>query len=37
LPHGFYEKELMGYFRQFGKVAAVYVARSRKTFKSQVS
>ncbi|GJQ12264.1 hypothetical protein GpartN1_g4055.t1 [Galdieria partita] len=33
LPHGFYEKELKGFFSQFGKVLKVRVARSIKTFR----
>jgi len=35
LPHGFYEKELSGFFSQFGKVGRVVVSRSRKTGASR--
>eukprot|EP00871_Galdieria_phlegrea_P000317 jgi/Galph1/1286/GphlegSOOS_G6006.1 len=35
LPHGFYEKELKGFFSQFGTVRRVRVARSTKTFRSK--
>uniref|UniRef100_A0A8R1I1L9 RRM domain-containing protein n=1 Tax=Caenorhabditis japonica TaxID=281687 RepID=A0A8R1I1L9_CAEJA len=31
IPFGFFEKELLGYFRQFGNVLRIRVARSRKT------
>lgn len=31
LPHGFYEKELQGFFSQFGDVKHVKVSRSKKT------
>ncbi|KAI9250622.1 mki67 interacting nucleolar phosphoprotein [Sporodiniella umbellata] len=31
IPHGFYEKEMKAYFKQFGSVGRVRVARSRKT------
>ena len=30
IPHGFYEKEMKGYFSQFGTVTHVRLARSRK-------
>ena len=30
IPFGFFEKELLGYFRQFGNVLRIRVARSRK-------
>lgn len=35
LPHGFYEKQLEGYFGQFGKVTGVYVPKSRKTGRAK--
>lgn len=31
IPHGFYEKEVRGYFEQFGTVKRVRLARSKKT------
>ncbi|CAL2037426.1 unnamed protein product [Caenorhabditis brenneri] len=31
IPFGFFERELLGYFRQFGNVLRIRVARSRKT------
>jgi nucleolar protein 15 len=31
LPHGFYEKQLLGFFSQFGRVSRVRVARSKRT------
>jgi len=35
LPHGFYEDELKGFFKQFGTVTRVKVSRSAKTGKSK--
>lgn len=35
VPHGFYEDEILKFFKQFGKVKHVKVARSKKTFKSK--
>lgn len=35
LPHGFYEKELRGFFSQFGTVLRVRVARSKKTARAK--
>lgn len=35
IPHGFYEEEMTEYFKQFGKVNRVRVARSRNTGKSR--
>jgi len=35
IPHGFYEREMRGYFSQFGKVLAVRVSRNRKTGHSK--
>lgn len=35
LPHGFYEDEIEGFFKHFGTVKRVKVARNRKTGKSK--
>ena len=35
LPHGFYEKELRGFFSQFGDVKNVKVSRSKKSARSK--
>lgn len=35
LPHGFYEKEIRGFFSQFGTVVRVRVARSKKTARAK--
>ncbi|KAG2482126.1 hypothetical protein HYH03_018912 [Edaphochlamys debaryana] len=35
LPHGFYEKEMLGYFSQFGKVTRVRLSRSKRTGKAR--
>ncbi|XP_012145302.2 MKI67 FHA domain-interacting nucleolar phosphoprotein-like [Megachile rotundata] len=35
IPHGFYEEEMADYFKQFGKVNRVRVARSSNTGKSR--
>ncbi|KAL6441279.1 hypothetical protein ACFW04_003499 [Cataglyphis niger] len=35
IPHGFYEEQMKDYFKQFGIVTKVRVARSRKTGKSR--
>jgi nucleolar protein 15 len=35
LPYGFFEKEMLKYFTQFGKVVNVRVARSSRTAKSK--
>lgn len=35
IPHGFYEEQMRGYFRQFGVVTNVRVMRSRKTGASK--
>ena len=32
IPYGFFEKELHGYFSQFGKVLRVRVLRNKKVF-----
>ncbi|XP_046741032.1 MKI67 FHA domain-interacting nucleolar phosphoprotein-like [Diprion similis] len=34
IPHGFFEKQMIGYFKQFGKVTRARVARSVKTGRS---
>eukprot|EP00199_Chlamydomonas_sp_CCMP681_P006054 CAMPEP_0119102190 /NCGR_PEP_ID=MMETSP1180-20130426/1022_1 /TAXON_ID=3052 ORGANISM="Chlamydomonas cf sp, Strain CCMP681" /NCGR_SAMPLE_ID=MMETSP1180 /ASSEMBLY_ACC=CAM_ASM_000741 /LENGTH=216 /DNA_ID=CAMNT_0007086433 /DNA_START=113 /DNA_END=763 /DNA_ORIENTATION=- len=31
LPHGFYEKQLLGFFSQFGKLTHVRLSRNKKT------
>lgn len=33
IPHGFYEKQLLGFFSQFGDVVRVQVPRSEKKGK----
>jgi nucleolar protein 15 len=35
IPHGFYEKEMEGFFSQFGKIKRLRIARSKKTGKSK--
>ncbi|KZC12338.1 PREDICTED: MKI67 FHA domain-interacting nucleolar phosphoprotein-like [Dufourea novaeangliae] len=35
IPHGFYEEQMTDYFKQFGKVTRVRVARSKNTGKSR--
>jgi len=35
VPHGFYEKEMEGFFTQFGKVKRLRIARNKKTGKSK--
>ncbi|XP_027906615.1 uncharacterized RNA-binding protein C1827.05c-like [Vigna unguiculata] len=35
IPHGFYEKEMEGYFGQFGTVKRLRIARNKKTGKSR--
>ncbi|XP_023550343.1 MKI67 FHA domain-interacting nucleolar phosphoprotein-like [Cucurbita pepo subsp. pepo] len=35
IPHGFFEKEMEGFFGQFGKVKRIRIARNRKTGKSR--
>lgn len=35
IPHGFYEKEMRGYFSQFGEVLRVRLSRSKKTARSR--
>ncbi|KAG9445900.1 hypothetical protein H6P81_012028 [Aristolochia fimbriata] len=35
IPHGFYEDQMEGFFKQFGKVKRLRVARNKKTGKSK--
>jgi len=35
IPHGFYEEQMKDYFKQFGNITRVRVARSKKTGKSR--
>ena len=35
VPHGFYEKQMMGYFSQFGELLRVRLSRSRRTGRSK--
>ncbi|KAG1338869.1 MKI67 FHA domain-interacting nucleolar phosphoprotein-like [Cocos nucifera] len=35
IPHGFYEKQMQGFFQQFGKIKRLRIARNRKTGKSK--
>ncbi|KAG9160870.1 hypothetical protein Leryth_008685 [Lithospermum erythrorhizon] len=35
IPHGFYEKEMEGFFQQFGKIRRLRISRNRKTGKSK--
>ncbi|KAJ3416016.1 hypothetical protein HDV05_003613 [Chytridiales sp. JEL 0842] len=35
IPHGFYEKEMRGYFSQFGQVLRLRLSRNKKTGKSK--
>lgn len=35
IPHGFYEREMKGYFDQFGEVLRVRMSRSKKTARSK--
>ncbi|XP_057429838.1 uncharacterized RNA-binding protein C1827.05c [Lotus japonicus] len=35
IPHGFYEKEIEGYFGQFGTIKRLRIARNKKTGKSR--
>ncbi|KAG0489402.1 hypothetical protein HPP92_008213 [Vanilla planifolia] len=35
IPHGFYEDEMEGFFKQFGKVKRLRLARSRRTGRSK--
>ncbi|XP_039021491.1 uncharacterized RNA-binding protein C1827.05c-like [Hibiscus syriacus] len=35
IPHGFYEKEMEAYFKQFGAIKRLRIARNKKTGKSK--
>ncbi|KAI9358591.1 hypothetical protein DFJ73DRAFT_819010 [Zopfochytrium polystomum] len=35
IPHGFYEAEMLSYFKQFGEVVRLKLSRSKKTGKSK--
>ena len=35
VPHGFYEKQMLGYFSQFGELLRVRLSRSRRTGRSK--
>ncbi|CAL9095815.1 unnamed protein product [Musa acuminata var. zebrina] len=35
IPHGFYEEQMEGFFKQFGKIKRLRIARNRKTGKSK--
>ncbi|KAG2428870.1 hypothetical protein HYH02_014193 [Chlamydomonas schloesseri] len=35
IPHGFFEKQMLGYFSQFGKVTRVRLSRSKRTGNSK--
>ncbi|XWS56849.1 hypothetical protein CRYUN_Cryun09bG0120700 [Craigia yunnanensis] len=35
IPHGFYEKEMEAYFKQFGTIKRLRIARNKKTGKSK--
>lgn len=35
IPHGFYEEEMEAFFKQFGKIKRLRIARNRKTGKSK--
>lgn len=35
IPHGFYEDEMKGFFKQFGDIKRLRIARNRKTGKSK--
>ncbi|XWS75339.1 hypothetical protein CRYUN_Cryun01aG0078000 [Craigia yunnanensis] len=35
IPHGFYEKEMEGYFQQFGAIKRLRIVRNKKTGKSK--
>ena len=35
IPHGFYEKQMKGFFSQFGHVSQVRLSRNKKTGKSK--
>lgn len=35
IPHGFYEKEMLPYFKQFGKISHIQLCRSKRTGRSK--
>ncbi|KAJ2902334.1 nucleolar protein, partial [Coemansia aciculifera] len=35
IPHGFYEKQMMGYFKQFGSIKRLRLSRNPKTGRSR--
>ncbi|GAB2233625.1 hypothetical protein Droror1_Dr00002851 [Drosera rotundifolia] len=35
IPHGFYEDEMRGFFKQFGRIKRLRIARNRKTGRSK--
>ncbi|KAL3691950.1 hypothetical protein R1sor_005601 [Riccia sorocarpa] len=35
IPHGFYEKQMRGFFEQFGNITRLRISRSKKTGKSK--
>ncbi|KAK8461769.1 hypothetical protein SEVIR_1G090500v4 [Setaria viridis] len=35
IPHGFYEDQMQGFFKQFGDIKRLRIARNRKTGKSK--
>ncbi|XP_043688712.1 uncharacterized RNA-binding protein C1827.05c [Telopea speciosissima] len=35
IPHGFYEKEMEGFFKQFGTIKRLRISRNKKTGKSK--
>lgn len=35
IPHGFYEKQMMGFFKQFGVVRRLRISRNKRTGKSK--
>ncbi|XP_078444943.1 RNA-binding (RRM/RBD/RNP motifs) family protein [Wolffia australiana] len=35
IPHGFYEDEMEGFFKQFGKIKRLRIARNKKTGRSK--
>ena len=36
IPYGFFEKELRGYFSQFGKVTRLRLSRNKKVFSTEL-
>ncbi len=37
IPHGFYEKEMKGYFSQFGKVTRLKLFKSKKVSNNEMN